>query len=1061
VNTPVRILLVLVASLTVPLLQDSIPDAAAISVGPLSVKPVKLKLGKQVFGTAGTTSAPKKVTLANKGTAPIALLDFSTQGDFAIDAATSTCGASLAPGTKCLLMVTFTPTALGDRVGQLTITHDAAGSPQTVALSGKGVPGQLTFIPSSLKFADHPVNESGRWAELVVHNPNPVPVPISGINLSGVDFSIAQRTCGTTLAGNADCTIALDFRPLAVGGRKGVLRIAALTKKSPKAVKVKGKGVALCNGVKAKVLIDPANCGGCGNVCPGICAGGQCQGASIACGITTPDTCLCGDDSFCTNVGTDVQNCGECGHVCFAGQTCQNGICEGCTSAGAPDQCGTLCTNFQTDPANCGGCGDACASGLCIGGQCLSCTVNAPHLCGDVCTNVVTDTANCGGCGNVCPSGEACVDGECAGIVCGSGTPQQCGGDRCTNLQTDPNNCSACGTVCGSESCVGGQCIACGGATPTQCGAACTDLTIDNVNCGACGNACPSGSTCSGGTCVRLSCAESSALQSALASELQTEDAAADPVLPRLIPCEGSSPDRCKGICTNLFTDPRNCGTCGTVCALGACFLGRCVDCKGDTPNICGHSCVDFFSDNKNCGGCESPCPAGEACLHGICQKGADCGGGVKTNINIDPDNCGSCGNKCTNAPCVRGKCRPLTCPSQVDVICNGVCTAVYKDPKNCGSCGHECFEGTCVTNFDFKGVCSTCSQENPDECNGSCTNFSSDRKNCGGCGIACTDFEECSINKCVACGLDPSRPTLCEGTCTNTNTDPGNCGTCNKLCGDDEYCFAGECTKCGANAPTRCGLTCTDTNADQNSCGACYHGCETGQKCVDGRCKGCVSNGAQLVLDRSVLEITDGDGGGMSMPETEALQAQQVCFGTCPPATPDACGPSTCVNLQTDPSNCGGCGNACASGTCDQGICALGNCGTFEATSWGGSVVESATDLCGGSASLSLDTSVANTFHMTPSATVPGGCDVSANLNLVQGGAICGVWGGLWSCGGIVDAGGTMSLGCNCNTAMGVGGSFSANTYSGGWSFSAGGDDANGDFVTDTGGGSFLLERQ
>jgi hypothetical protein len=480
------------------------------------------------------------------------------------------------------------------------------------------------------------------------------------------------------------------------------------------------------------------------------------------------------------------------------------------------------------------------------------------------------------------------------------------------------------------------------------------------------------------------------------------------------------------------------------------------LDCKGDTPNVCGVSCVDFFSDNKNCGGCDSPCPAGEQCLHGICQKGADCGGGVKTNTNIDPDNCGTCGNKCTNAPCVAGHCRPLKCPSPSDVPCHGVCTAIYSDPKNCGACDHECIDGTCVTGFDLKGKCSTCPKENPEECHGGCTNFAVDRKNCGGCGKPCEDGDECSVGRCVPC--TGSLPDICDGTCTNLQTDPGHCGSCAKLCGDDEYCFQGTCTKCGANAPTRCFTNnCTNLQTDKDACGSCYVHCKDGQKCVDGQCRGCVSEEPQLVFDGAERETN----GVTMLVDADALAADQVCFAGCPDQTPNACGANACVNFQTDAANCGGCGNVCPSGVCEQGVCSPGNCGTFEATAWSGSVVESGTDLCGGTATLSLDTSVDNIFHLSPSQSVPGGCDVSANLNLIHSGSICGFWGGLWTCGGTVDAEGAMSLGCSCATVMGVGGSFSANTYSGGWSFSASGDDDNGDFVSDTGSGSFLLERQ
>jgi hypothetical protein len=41
-------------------------------------------------------------------------------------------------GKSCLLKINFHPTQVGLRTGAVTITDNAAGSPQTVALSGTG-----------------------------------------------------------------------------------------------------------------------------------------------------------------------------------------------------------------------------------------------------------------------------------------------------------------------------------------------------------------------------------------------------------------------------------------------------------------------------------------------------------------------------------------------------------------------------------------------------------------------------------------------------------------------------------------------------------------------------------------------------------------------------------------------------------------------------------------------------------------------------------------------------------------------------------------------------------
>jgi len=96
------------------------------------------------FGSVGlgTTSLPKTVNLKNVGTTTLTITGIAITGTNAADfAQTHTCGSSLAAGANCSISIRFTPAVLGTRTAALSITDNAAGSPQKVALSGMGVNG--------------------------------------------------------------------------------------------------------------------------------------------------------------------------------------------------------------------------------------------------------------------------------------------------------------------------------------------------------------------------------------------------------------------------------------------------------------------------------------------------------------------------------------------------------------------------------------------------------------------------------------------------------------------------------------------------------------------------------------------------------------------------------------------------------------------------------------------------------------------------------------------------------------------------------------------------------
>jgi kumamolisin len=113
------------------------------SSGPVvTLNPTSLKWGKIVVGT---TSGAKPVTLTNSGTGTLNISTIAVSGDFALKVVKATktvtpCvnGTALAAGATCEFKVTFTPTQTGVRTGAVSITDNAPGSPQQVALTGTG-----------------------------------------------------------------------------------------------------------------------------------------------------------------------------------------------------------------------------------------------------------------------------------------------------------------------------------------------------------------------------------------------------------------------------------------------------------------------------------------------------------------------------------------------------------------------------------------------------------------------------------------------------------------------------------------------------------------------------------------------------------------------------------------------------------------------------------------------------------------------------------------------------------------------------------------------------------
>src|SRR5437899_2785054 len=193
-------------------------------------------------------------SLTNSGTAPLsiatAVLGGANAGDFALASGT-TCinGATLAAGANCVLNLTFTPTAASARTATLTITDDAADSPQSMSLAGTGIAPAVTLAPTNLAFGTQRVSTPSPVQTVTLTTSGTSPLSIATAVLGGAnagDFALASgTTCitGATLAAGAYSVLNPPSLHAALPIRTATLTITDDAAGSPQSVSLTGTGV--------------------------------------------------------------------------------------------------------------------------------------------------------------------------------------------------------------------------------------------------------------------------------------------------------------------------------------------------------------------------------------------------------------------------------------------------------------------------------------------------------------------------------------------------------------------------------------------------------------------------------------------------------------------------------------------------------------------------------------------------------------------------------------------------------------------------------------------------
>lgn len=224
-------------------------DMGVIVVGSGGTPSVSFSPTSETFSnqSVGTTSAVQTVVLSNPGTATLSISSIAITGTNSGDfGQINTCGSSVLASGSCNINITFSPTTIGARSANVSVTDNATGSPQTVPLSGTGIAPVVTFTPSSFTFPNQVVLTSSSSHGIVLTNTGTGTLSITSISLAGANASDYSETtsCGGSLAPAASCIINVVFTPTVVGSRVASISVVDNASGSPHTVVLTSSGIS-------------------------------------------------------------------------------------------------------------------------------------------------------------------------------------------------------------------------------------------------------------------------------------------------------------------------------------------------------------------------------------------------------------------------------------------------------------------------------------------------------------------------------------------------------------------------------------------------------------------------------------------------------------------------------------------------------------------------------------------------------------------------------------------------------------------------------------------------
>jgi hypothetical protein len=206
----------------------------------LAISPTTVNFGNVLVGQSGTQA----ITLTNTSASNV-VVNLATVSGSAFGISGLTLPTTIAAGQSVSFNAQFMPTTTGSSTGSISFTDNAAGSPQTIILSGSGVTqsSALSANPASAVFGNVTVGNTGTQTITLSISGN-ASVTISGVTTTGTGFSVIGLTTPLVIPAGQGATFTAQFAPATAGSAAGNITIASNASNATLAIALSGSGTA-------------------------------------------------------------------------------------------------------------------------------------------------------------------------------------------------------------------------------------------------------------------------------------------------------------------------------------------------------------------------------------------------------------------------------------------------------------------------------------------------------------------------------------------------------------------------------------------------------------------------------------------------------------------------------------------------------------------------------------------------------------------------------------------------------------------------------------------------